>query len=108
MHTTGQIEAIGTEKYLPNLQVTILIKKNVAGFQITMNNVGWVEELERSQDLVDKVLDVLGEKLLSWTDNTWQVRFHELAYEVNVAKHLSIIEVTTMSLCVFCGSEKID
>ena len=59
-----------------------------------MDNVGWVKKLERSQDLVDKVLDVLCEKLLPWADHTRQVRLHELAYEVNVAKDLSTIEVT--------------
>ena len=64
MQARGQSGAIGTEKYLPYLQVTVLVKKNIAGFQITMDNVGRVKELERSQDLVDKVLDVLGEKRL--------------------------------------------
>ena len=59
-----------------------------------MDNIGRVKKLEGSKDLVDKVLDVLSNYLLPWTNNTRQVRLHELAYEVNVAKDLSIIEVT--------------
>ena len=55
-----------------------------------MDNVGGVEEFEGAQNLVDEVLDVLCEQLLSRADHSAQVRLHQLANQVNITEHLSI------------------
>ena len=55
-----------------------------------MDNVGRVEEFEGAEDLVDKILDVLCEKLLFRTNNSAQVSLHELTHKVDVSQDLSI------------------
>mmetsp|Transcript_887 Transcript_887/g.1207 ORF Transcript_887/g.1207 Transcript_887/m.1207 type:complete len:129 (-) Transcript_887:166-552(-) len=56
-----------------------------------MDNVGGVEEFEGAQNLVDEVLDVLCEQLLSRADHSAQVRLHQLANQVNITEHLSCL-----------------
>ena len=46
--------------YLPNLEVAVFIEQNIAWLQITMDDICRVQKLERSQDLVNEVLNVLG------------------------------------------------
>ena len=60
MHLKPQIRNLD----LPDFQVAVLVKKNVARLQVTMNDVSRVQELECSQNLVDKILNVFSKKLL--------------------------------------------
>lgn len=46
--------------YLPYLKVAVLVEQNIAWLQVTMDDICRVQKLERSQDLVNEVLNVLG------------------------------------------------
>ena len=64
---------------LPNFQIAVLVQENVARLKITVYDVGRVEELKGSENLVDEVLNVLCEKLLSRANHPAQISLHELA-----------------------------
>ena len=64
---------------LPNFQIAVLVQENVARLKITVYDVGRVEELKGSENLVDEVLNVLCQKLLSRANDPAQISLHELA-----------------------------
>ena len=80
----------GESRYLPNLQVAVLIEQNIARLQIAMDDVGGVEEFEGAQHLVDEILNVLSEQLLPRPDHSTQICLHELADEVDVTEDLTL------------------
>ena len=64
---------------LPNFQIAVLVQENVARLKITVYDVGRVEELKGSENLVDEVLNVLCQKLLSRANDPAQISLHQLA-----------------------------
>lgn len=63
---------------IADFQLTISIHKQIAGLQVSMQNVGGVDVLEAAEDLVNKGLEVGICKWLAGTDNSRQVAFHQL------------------------------
>jgi len=47
------------ETKVTNFEVAVLIQQDVAWLQVSVNHVCWMQKLKCSQDLIDKVLDVL-------------------------------------------------
>lgn len=64
---------------LPNFQIAILVQEDVARLKVTVYDVGRVQELEGSENLVDEVLNVLGQKLLSRANHFAQISLHQFA-----------------------------
>ena len=64
---------------LPNFQIAVLVQENVARLKITVYDVGRVEELKGSENLVDEVLNVLCQELLSRANDPAQISLHQLA-----------------------------
>jgi len=74
---------------LPDFEVAVLVQENVAWLKVAMDDIGRVQEFEGSEDLVDEVLDMLSQKLLSGANHSAQISLHEFTNEVNVTKHFS-------------------
>lgn len=55
-----------------------------------MDDVGGMEEFESAEDLVNEVLDMLGQQLLARANHTAQVGLHQLTHEVDVAEDFSV------------------
>lgn len=62
---------------IADFQLTISIHKQIAGLQVSMQNVGGVDVLEAAEDLVNKGLEVGICKWLAGTDNSRQVALHQ-------------------------------
>ena len=92
----GQILAplqaqIPAEPEIANLQITVLVEQDVAGFQVPVDYIRRVEELEGAKYLIDEILDVLGEQLLPGADDATQISLHELTDEVDVAEDFALL-----------------
>ena len=61
---------------LPNLEVAVLVEKDVAGLQVTMDDASRVNLLEGAKNLVQEVLNVLGLQLLLRLDDPIEVCLH--------------------------------
>lgn len=75
-----------------HLQITIFVDENIWGFQITMNDVGSVQELwmmsmgvgnnlEAFEDLVHKILHVLFLQF-AWGNQTLQIGTHQFCHKI--------------------------
>lgn len=72
---TGQSE-------IAHLQIAIGIEEQVAGLEISMDDIGGVNRLQGSQDLVGEILSMVVRELLRSNDSV-QVRLHELLNEID-------------------------
>ena len=52
-----------------------------------MDDIGGVQEFEGAEDLINEVLDVLGQKLLSGANHSTQVSLHKFTNEIDITKH---------------------
>lgn len=62
-----------------------MYQKQVTGFDITMDNIGWMHVQQASQNLVHKILDVVVWQVLPRVNDSMQIRLHQLCYDVNVS-----------------------
>ena len=59
-------------------------EKKVAGFEITVNDVGRMHEKDAPKDLIDKILNMVVAEILPGIDNPVQVSLHKVSYDVNI------------------------
>lgn len=69
--TTSQTE-------IANLEFTVGVDQQVTGFQITVQNIGGVDVLQTTKDLVDERLEMRIGQRLSRTNDSRQVTLHQL------------------------------
>jgi hypothetical protein len=62
-----------------------MYQKKVAGLYVSMNDISRMHKQEPSQNLIDKVLNVVVRQILSRVDNSMQVSLHELCDNVNIS-----------------------
>jgi hypothetical protein len=74
--TSGQSE-------VANFELAIGIHKQVARFQVAMEDVCGMDVLQATQDLVDERLEVCICERLTRPDDGGQIAFHELCYYVS-------------------------
>ena len=86
-HYTVTDKLEGADRDLPDFEVAVLVQEDVARFQVAMDDIGGVQEFEGTEDLVDEVLDVLGQKLLSGANHSAQISLHKFTNEVDVTKN---------------------
>lgn len=60
----GFLEATSQTK-IAYLEITILIEQQIAGFEISMNDISRVHVQKASQNLINEILDVLVGKFLT-------------------------------------------
>lgn len=70
-------EATGEAK-VANLELAVGVDEQVAGFQVSVQNIGRVNVLEAAEDLVDEGLEVGVGEGLSGANNGGEITFHEL------------------------------
>ena len=73
-----------SETKITNLEFTAFVKKHIAGLQVSMNDVGWVQVVAATQELMHKILHVLISEFLSGVDNSVHVSLHKLCDNVNI------------------------
>ena len=56
-----------------------------------MDNVGRVKELESTQNLINEVLNVLSEQLLTRSNNTTEIGLHQFAHQVDIAEYFALL-----------------
>ncbi|KAG5458717.1 MAG: hypothetical protein BJ554DRAFT_1008, partial [Olpidium bornovanus] len=65
------------EAEVADLKVAVGVQQQIAGFQVAVQHVGGMHELQRAERLVDEVLAVVVRQLLR-ADDAVQVRLHKL------------------------------
>jgi hypothetical protein len=69
---------------ITNLELTTFVEKDIAGLQVSVDDVGRVKVVAATQELVHKVLHVLVGKLLSRVNDSMHVSLHQLGDNVNI------------------------
>lgn len=69
---------------ITDLELTAFIKEDIAGLQISVNNIGRVQVVAAAQKLMHKVLHVLVGEFLSGVDNSMHISLHKLSDNVNI------------------------
>lgn len=69
---------------ITNLELTTFVEQDIAGLQVSVDDVGRVKVVAATQELVHKVLHVLVGKLLSRVNDSVHVSLHQLGDNVNI------------------------
>ena len=59
--------------------------------QISVNNASRVEVEETTQDLIDKVLNVLVSKSLARADDLRKIGIHQISHDINIIESIVIL-----------------
>lgn len=68
-----------------NLELAVGIDQQVTGFEITVQDIGRVDVLETTEDLVDEGLEVGIGQRLAGADDSRQITFHQLCRIISPA-----------------------
>lgn len=69
-----------------DLQLAVCVEQDIAGFEVTVKDVGRVDVLETAKRLIHKALEMSIRERLSGTNNSVKVCLHELFVEVYFVK----------------------
>lgn len=64
--------------------MTILIDQNVAGLQVSVYDIGWVDVFQSTQYLIQEVANVFFTQLLLRVDDAMQITLHEIKDNIDV------------------------
>lgn len=110
MYSTG-VNAERSSKRLgerrPHLEIAGGVEQQVGGLQVAVQDVGGVDVLEPSEDLVEEVADVVVAQVLSLQELV-EVRLHEILDDVSAqrpAEELGFVLVTRFNAIRLCPSQ---
>ena len=98
-HVTGVLVGVNRkatgEAKVGNLELAVCVDEQVARFEVTVENVGRVDVLETTEDLVDERLEVSVGQGLARADDSREVALHELCDNCMLVKCSVVVQRKT-------------